>query len=227
MDAIFTFVEKKEHKFNEILEKLKNTNEFNVILKECQIQKKDVVQLFIKRMIDNQASYTTLDAQNFFSKYLVEESEATNVLPSKDDVQHTDHMEKEAAGQLDCLADADQSPLNSLPPLSLGEIKDTSIRVFQAVIKREGDDGNFLDSRNSVFDDGNRIFAIIHDLSVKGLYMLLKRHIKKRTFKFFFVDREELSEFTRHLSPSLENMYETAVLSDLEPEDLITSPEYV
>lgn len=223
MDAIFTFVEKKEHKFNEILEKLKNTKEFNVILKECQLQKKDVIKLFIRRMIDNQASYTTPDALQFFSKYLVEEPETTNVLPSKDGIPKTDLPKKSDAGNPICSKDVKEGPPESLLPLSGKEIQDASIRAFHAVIKREGGDGKFLDLKSSVFDDGTRIFGIIHGLSVKGLYVLLKRHINMRTFKFFFVDLEELSEFTRQLAPSLENICETAVLSDLVPGDVITS----
>ncbi len=222
MNGFFTFVEKKEHKFNEILEKLKNTNEFNVILKECQLQKKDIVKLFIRRMIGNQASYTTLDALQFFSKYLVEDSETTNGLPSKDSIPKTDLPSDIDAGNLPCSGDVKEGPPDFLPPLSIEEIQDAAVRAFQAVIKREGDGGKFLDSKSSVFDDGTRIFAIIHGLSVNGLYVLLKRHINKRTFKFFFVDPEELTEFTRQLAPSLENMCETAILSVTSPGDVIT-----
>jgi hypothetical protein len=221
MDAFFTFVEKKEHKFNEILEKLKNTNEFNVILKECQLQKKDVVKLFIRRMIGNQASYTTLDALQFFSKYLVEESGNTNGLPSKDGIPKTDLPNNTDAGSLVGSEKVNVPPQDSFLPLSLEEIQDASISAFQAVIKREGDHGKFLDSKSSVFDDGTRIYAIIHGLSVKGLYLLLKTHINKRTFKFFFVDPEELSEYTRQLAPSLENICKSVVLSENIPGDVI------
>ncbi len=223
MDAIFTFVEKKEHKFNEILEKLKNTKEFNVILKEYKLQKKDVVKLFIRRMIDNHAYYTALDALQFFSKFLFVESETTNGLPSQGGTPNTELPKKYDPEYHDCSEVEKESPPGSLLPLSIEKIQEASIRAFQATVSREGNDGEFLDPKQTIFDDGTRIFAIIHGLSVEGLYVLLKKYMNRRIFKFFFVDPEELSEYTKQLAPSLDNKCETTVLSDLVPGDVVAS----
>nr|MDO8118459.1 hypothetical protein [Candidatus Sigynarchaeota archaeon] len=192
-------------------------------MKEHQIQKSDVVKLFIKRMIKGQGSYAALDALDFFSKYLVVEKEATSMLVPKDDIVAEDPSKKNDAGNSNGIKNTHDDLQGSVGSLSQGEIDDASISAFHAMIKQESSEGKFLDSRNSIFDDGNRIFAIIHELSVNGLYSLLKRYITKRSFKLVFIDYEELSEYSLHLAPALERFCETAVLQDITNDDALAS----
>ncbi|MEX2726233.1 MAG: hypothetical protein Q6353_003200 [Candidatus Sigynarchaeum springense] len=223
IDAFFTFAEKKIYFFNEIYDRLTETNEFNVILKESQVQKKDIVKLFIKRMIKGQGSYVAVDALDFFSKYLVLEKKATNMFISKGEIVAENSSKKNDARIVSVSESLNDDHHGSIIPLSQGVIDDASIYAFQAMVDREGNDGKFLDSRNSIFDDGTRIFAIIHELSVDGLYSLLKRYITKRIFKFFFIDREELSEFSLRLAPALESFCEAVMLQNIEPSDALAS----
>lgn len=219
MEALFTFIENRVHRFNEILEKLSSTNEFNVMLKKVEIQKRDIARLFVKRMIGDTARYTTIDGLKFFSTYLFDSPINTCPVPASSTPSETVPVETGSASPPVPKKAIDAKPVISTCPLSNETIAGVSKDAFHAAIKRECSGGAFLDREQLLFDDGSRILAAVHALSVKGLYQVIKEHVSDRRFKLFFVDRNEMAEFNRRLGSSLENVCEAVPLPETMIDD--------
>jgi len=177
------FIEKNHHRFLDLLEKFSSIKELRIMMEEVQVNKKRIIELFIRRLIDESFDFKIDEHLDFLSKHLLNQK-----------INASEQIENANLGQNQPqLVDAFSALSIELP--ITGTISDAALNVFHESLNVSNMEGHYLDPEEYVFDDGTTVYILIHELNIKILLDLLKKNVMNRKFKLIFVDPEELAAF--------------------------------
>jgi len=202
IDSNLAFIEKNRLRFQEMLEKFSTINELRVMLEVIPVNKKKITELFIRRPLEERFDFKIDEHLDFLSKYIPDQQVVAN------------EKDENGINPLDEYEPTTDTAVLSMESPVTGKIEDSVRIVFQESLQSLNIKGDYVDLQEYVFDDGNTIYFLIHELNVKALLDLLKIGITKRKFKLIFIDPEELAEFIKILPPKINGILDSVSLEE-------------
>ena len=197
--SVLAYVEKNRIKFIDNLEKFSNFNALNVMLNPLPVDKKNLTELFIRKVLNDDFEFKTEEQLDFLSKHV------------KDVAPQAEEKQKCSPGNP---VNGLESEKNMILHHNAKAIEDVIKRAFKTRLLEFYPNGNFIDPQQCVYATGTDLFVLVNGLVIKAFLNLLKEHLSHRKILLIFCDGKEIVEFNNHFCPKIDGIYDTTIFAD-------------